>query len=62
MARPAAPALAIAPDNNPETPKLAGHGAKGSKTAFCNLSVSSEASMSMSAGWRPGAVQQHPTG
>lgn len=36
-------------NNNPETPKLTGCGAKDNKTAYCSLSVSSEADMSMSA-------------
>jgi hypothetical protein len=36
-------------NNNPETPKLTACGAKDNKTAYCSLSVSSEASMSMSA-------------
>jgi hypothetical protein len=36
-------------NNNPETPKLTGCGAKSNKTAFCNLSVSGEKSMSLSA-------------
>jgi pectate disaccharide-lyase len=34
-------------NNNPETPKLTACGAKDNKTAYCNLSVSGEASMSM---------------
>jgi hypothetical protein len=36
-------------NNNPETPKLTGCGAKGNKTSYCNLTVAGEASMSMSA-------------
>ena len=36
-------------NNNPETPKLTACGAKDNKTAFCDLSVSGEKSMSMSA-------------
>ena len=36
-------------NNNPENPKLTGCGAKDNKTAYCSLSVSSEASMSMTA-------------
>jgi hypothetical protein len=36
-------------NNNTETPKLTGCGAKGNKTAYCELSVSGEVTMSMSA-------------
>jgi hypothetical protein len=36
-------------NNNPDNPKLTGCGAKSNKTAYCDLSVSGEASMSMSA-------------
>lgn len=36
-------------NNNPEIPKLTACGAKDNKTAYCSLSVSSEANMSMSA-------------
>jgi hypothetical protein len=36
-------------NNNPEVPKLTGCGAKDNKTAYCSLTVSGEASMSMTA-------------
>jgi hypothetical protein len=36
-------------NNNPEVPKLSGCGAKDNKAAYCSLTVSGEASMSMTA-------------
>ena len=36
-------------NNNPELPKLTACGAKDNKDAYCNLTVSGEVTMSMSA-------------